>query len=91
MEMLVVASFLAVVAKSIIDAIAEPVRKRYPEADMWWLIYVTWALGGALSYLAGVNLFTAIVPSLDPLVGQVLTAITVGGGSSLVYDLFDKK
>lgn len=90
MNMLVVASFLAVVAKSIIDAVAEPIRKKWPNMDLWWLIYVTWALGGTLSYLAGVNLFTEMVPTLDPLVGQILTAITVGGGSSLVYDLFDK-
>lgn len=87
---LTTAGFLAVVAKSVIDALAEPVRQKYPTLDMWWLIYVTWVLGGALSYLAGVNLFVELLPDFNLVAGQLMTAVVVGGGSSLIHDIFDK-
>ena len=88
-QALAVASFLAVAAKSIVQAVAEPVRKKFPNLDMWWLIYVTWAVGGLLSWAAGVDVFSMIIPEFNTTVGKLLTAVVVGGGSSLIHDIFD--
>lgn len=89
MEVLTAALFLSVVANRIVDALVEPIRKRYPDIDLWWLIYVTWVFGGALSWLAGANLFADLLPD-TPMVGMVLSAILVGGGANLIHDVFDK-
>ena len=84
--MLETAVFLSLVANRVVESVAAPVKIKYPKADLWWLIYVSWVLGGALSYLAGLNLFAAQLPNGS--VGLVLTAFVVGGGSNLLADLF---
>jgi uncharacterized BrkB/YihY/UPF0761 family membrane protein len=83
-----VAIFLAVVAKSLVDAIAAPIRQKFPDLDLWWLIYVAWLVGGGLSYACGVNLFLVVVPQMPALVGVVLTAVLVGGGATLINQVF---
>lgn len=88
MELIAVALFLSLSANRIIEAFVAPLKKRYPDLDLWWLIYVTWVAGGVLSYAAGVNLFAAVVPTLNPTAGLVLTALVVGGGANLIADLF---
>ncbi len=90
MAAIATAFFLAIAANRIVEAFVAPVRKRWPALDLWWLVYVTWIVGGVISYLAGINLFAELVPGLPPLAGQVLTALVVGGGSNLLHDLFDK-
>lgn len=88
MNELTIAIFLSVITNRVIEAFVQPVKKRFPELDFWWLVYVAWPVGGGLAWLAGINLFTALVPGLDPLVGRVLTSVVVGGGSNLLADLF---
>jgi hypothetical protein len=88
MNELTVAIFLSVVANRVIEAIVAPIKKQYPLLNMWWLIYVSWLVGGLLSWFAGVNLFAPLVLTLDPLIGRILTAVVVGGGSNLIADLF---
>lgn len=88
MDLIATALFLALAANRIIEAFVKPVKQRYPNLDLWWLIYVSWIGGGALSFLAGVNLFAALLPTLNPTVGLVLTALVVGGGANLISDLF---
>lgn len=46
MEAVAVALFLAVANKAIIDYLVAPVRQRWPDFDMWWLVYVALATGG---------------------------------------------
>jgi hypothetical protein len=91
MNELTIAIFLSVVANRVIEAIAQPVKLKYPAVDLWWLIYVAWVVGGLLAWFAGVNLFAVLVPSLDLTIGRVLTAVVVGGGSNLLADLFQPK
>lgn len=88
MESLAAGFFLAVANQKIIDYLAEPIRKRYPTADLWWLVYLALATGAALAWVAQVNLFGAFIP--DPLAGRVISCIAVGGGSSLLHDIFDE-
>ena len=80
-----IAAFLSLCSKSIVDGLAQPVRLKFPALDLWWLLYAAWVLGGLLSYGAGLNLFADYFVS--PLIGQAITAIVVGGGSSLLHDL----
>jgi uncharacterized BrkB/YihY/UPF0761 family membrane protein len=88
MDSLVIASFLSLVANRIVEAVVQPLKLKFPKLDLWWLIYVTWLIGGVLGYAAGVNLFSEYLPNV--LIGRVLTAIVIGGGSNLIADTFRK-
>lgn len=90
MEPFVIAGFLALCANRLTEAVVQPVKVKFPNLDLWWLIYPTWILGGVLAWLAGVDLFAAYFPAA-PLVGRVLSALVVGGGSNLIADVFGTK
>jgi hypothetical protein len=83
------ALLLAVVNSKIVDYVADPVRKKFPDADLWWLIYVSLATGAAVGWFAEINLFREIVPNV--ILGRVLSSILIGGGASLLHDIFDKE
>lgn len=88
MEALTSGVFLAAVNTAVVDYVAEPVRKRFPKADMWWLLYVALVTGFAISWFAGVNLFIEQIP--NEVLGRVLSGLFVGGGSSLIHNVFDR-
>lgn len=84
MEALTVATFLSLAANRIIEAIVRPIKENLDiDTSWWWLIYVSWVFGGALAWLAGLHLYADYIPDY-PIVDQVLTAITVGGGANLI-------
>lgn len=89
METLTVGIFLAGVNKALVDYIAAPIRKRYPDLDLWWFVYVALVTGATLAWFANVNLFTTYIP--DALVGRIVTCILIGGGSSLIHDVFQRE
>jgi hypothetical protein len=86
MSALAVAIFLAVVVKTILDHIAEPLRLKFPTLDLWWFNYVALVLGGVVSWLAGLDLFGVYIGT--PWLARLLTALVVGGGSKLINDVF---
>lgn len=86
MELLAIALFLAVVNTKIVDYIAVPLKQRYPAHDFWWLLYAALVSGFLIGWYSGINLFAPYLP--DPLVGRILTAVLIGGGSSLIHDIF---
>jgi hypothetical protein len=88
MEPLAIGILLAVVNQKIIDYVLAPIRQRWPEIDLWWAIYLALAVGAVLAWLANINMFAEYVP--DALAGRVLTCILVGGGSSLINDVFKR-
>lgn len=88
METLASGLFLAAVNTAVIDYLVEPVRKRYPQADLWWVLYLALVTGFAIAWFAGVNLFETHIP--NELLGRVLSGILVGGGSSLLHNVFDQ-
>lgn len=88
MEQLTVAIFLAAVNRSVVEYIAQPLKKRYPDHDFWWLLYVALLTGALIGWFAEVNLFAAYLPNL--FAGRVLTAVLIGGGSSLIHDIFSR-
>lgn len=80
--------FLAVVNMAIINYLAAPVREKKPELDLWFLVYVALLTGFLISWFAGVNLFEDQIA--NALLGRILSGILVGGGSSLIHDVFDR-
>lgn len=91
MDVLVIALFLSLAANRIIEALVRPIKEQLAaagkEISWWWLIYVSWIFGGALAWLAGLQLFAVYLPEY-PIVDQVLTSIVVGGGANLINDIF---
>jgi len=88
MDTLAIGFFLAATNTAVVNYLAEPVRQRWPDLDLWWLLYVALATGFAIAWLAGVNLFAAQIESA--LLGRILSGILVGGGSSLIHNVFDQ-
>jgi len=84
------AVLLAVVNRAIVDYLVAPVRKRYPDADLWFLVYVSFVIGGVIGWLSGVNLFAAI-PTLPLILGRILTAACIGGGANLLHDVATRR
>lgn len=88
MDVLANGVFLAVTNTAIINYLAEPARQRKPEIDLWWLLYVALITGFLIAWFAQVNLFVAQIP--NEVLGRILSGILVGGGSSLIHNVFDQ-
>lgn len=86
MEQLAAAIFLSTANYAIVNYLADPIRKKYPDLDLWWFVYVSFVTGAALSLVAGTNLFGAYIA--NELAAMVVTALAVGGGSNLLYQIF---
>ena len=84
METLIPLFGLAIVNRAIIDYLSKPVKQKFPELDMWWLVYVSFVTGFIISMVSGFNAFAEYVP--NELLGTILTAAGVGGGSNLLQD-----
>lgn len=84
--------FLATVAEAIVEGFVAPIFDRYEKLKphKFWLMYVAWAVGFALVFLSGINLFEQFIPEYA-LVGRVLTSIIAGRGSNFLHDLFSAK
>jgi hypothetical protein len=67
--------------------VGKPMEVAAPDVDRWWLIYVALVTGGALGWFAQVNIFDGLIPVL---VGRILTAVLVGGGSPVVHAVVKK-
>lgn len=84
---LIKALFLSLLVNRIVEGIAQPIRKQWPNLSLWWLIYVAWIVGGLLAFLANINLVPDLFP--DPLVGRVVSAVIIGGGANLIKSIFN--
>lgn len=87
MEQLAQAAFLSVAGERIIAGLITPLFDRFGW-DKFILMYLSWALVGALVFASGMNLFEGYLPSA--LLGQILTSVVGGGGANLLHDLFDR-
>jgi uncharacterized membrane protein YkvI len=85
---LVVAVLLAVTNSEIVDYIKKPIERKFPKVDLWWFIYVGLATGFIIGWFANINLFAGVVD--ESILGRILTAILIGGGSSLIYKVFKR-
>jgi|GEM_PF-1908043 len=86
MDGLALAMLLATFNKAFLDLLAQPIQKRFPSADLWWMIYVACVTGGLMAWFAGVNIFGALISA--ELIGRVLTCVAVGAGTNLINQVF---
>jgi len=84
------AVLLAVVNRALVDYLAAPIKQKYPDHDLWYLVYASFVTGGAIGWLAGVNLFAAI-PTMPDILGRILTAACIGGGANLLHDVAKRR
>jgi cell division protein FtsX len=85
---LVIALLLAVTNSEVVDYIKRPIQQKFPKFDLWFFVYVSLATGFVIGWFAEINLFVPFVK--EEILGRVLTAILIGGGSSLIYRVFKK-
>lgn len=88
MDVLANGIFLAAVNKKLVDYLMTPVIRKFPKADLWWVLYLALATGFVISWLSGANLFAEMIDNV--ILGRVLSGLLVGGGSSLIHDVFDR-
>jgi len=91
-QVVVQAAFLIVVSNRLVEGLIKPLFERLGW-DTFWLMYVSWGVGGLLVGLGEIDLFAAVLPALvwgvlpGHVVGIVLSALVAGGGANLVNDL----
>jgi len=84
-QVLAAALFLSFLAERVVEYFSSPLFKRYAPDHSWLQMYLVAIVGGALSYLAQINLFGGVFPS--QLAGVLATALVVGGGSEFVHQI----
>jgi len=89
MDAVGLAIFLAVAVERFVAGFITPIFDKF-SLDKFWLMYVAWILSGVLVFLAGINLFSDLLPDLNPVVGQIISAFLGGGGANILHDWKDK-
>lgn len=82
MDALAVAVLLATANKALLDFIVTPIRRKYPDVDLWWFDYVALATGSVITWFSGISVFLGLLA--EPILGRILTALLVGGGTALL-------
>lgn len=91
-QVLVQAGFLVIVANRVVEGLIKPLVER-SGVDPFWLMYISWAVGGVLVGLGEIDLFSTVLPEViwgilpGHVIGIVLSALVAGGGANLVNDL----
>jgi hypothetical protein len=84
------AILLAVLNKTLIDYLFAPIRQKFPDHDLWYVVYIAFFTGGALGLIAGVNLLSDIA-TMPELAGRILTGALIGGGANMLYDIAKRR
>ena len=82
---------LAIVAAWILEQVVEKLVKPAWEKlslDLFWLGYVAVALGALGGWATGLNALPVFAAA--PWVGQLVTCVCIGLGSTFIWDLVDK-
>jgi len=80
------ALFLAYANEVIVEAVFSKLWKLL-KWDRRWLYYVAIVTGAAASFASNLNIFPE---PINPIVGQVFTALAVGAGSPILHDILKK-
>jgi hypothetical protein len=80
--------FLALVNAKIIDYIVKPLLDA-AKIESKWILYIALCTGAALGMFVKVDLFTADLFT-SPIVGKIVMAVLIGGGSNLIHDIIDR-
>lgn len=85
-SMLGTALFLAAINTAVGEYLKAPMMRKFPTLDLWWYQYVTLLTGVLLAVIFQVSVF-----SMENMwAGIMLTGLLVGGGSKLLYEVFDQ-
>lgn len=85
----VVAVFFATLNKALLDLIAAPLHRRFPDVDLWWMDYLALLTGLGFALAFNVNLLESLVTTeTSRIAGLVVTGLAIGGGADLINDLF---
>ena len=83
------AFFLAFVAEVLVEhLVAKPLEAAAPYTPRWWLIYVSLVVGAVLGWFFEANVFAVL--AIPALVGCVLTALLIGGGTQVLHKVVNK-
>jgi hypothetical protein len=91
-QVVVQGAFLIIASNRIVEGLCKPLFQRF-KWDDFWLMYVSWGVGGLLTALGEINLFVTVLPEViwgvlpGRIVGIVLSALVAGGGANLINDL----
>jgi hypothetical protein len=77
---------LSIIIEKLIAAIIQPIFVKF-KWDTWYLLYVSFVVGGLLGWATGLNAF----PTLFTVawVGRLITSLACGAGPTFLYDLID--
>lgn len=78
--------FIAVAVKAVTDALKKPIKEWKPELNLWWFYYVAFALGTAFGWFSGLNVLAEY--PIGEVAGRIITALAIGGGPTMLHDLF---
>ncbi len=87
MEPLANALLLAGINTGLVNYLKTIINGLISELNQQWFLLVALATGAGIGWFADVNLLIDIVE--NDVLGRVLTALAIGGGSSLIHDIFD--
>jgi hypothetical protein len=91
-QVIVQGAFLMIASNRVVEGLIKPLFARF-KWDTFWLLYISWVVGGILVALGEINLFVTVLPAhiwgvlSGHVVGIVLSAIVAGGGANLINDL----
>lgn len=77
--------FLSALLHGFVDVVKDAILQKWPNANLWWLLFVALAGGVAVAVLGHINALTAYLPGLA---GEIATGLVIGTGSRLINVLF---
>ena len=82
---------LAALNTKLVEYITAPLKKKWPDIDWFFLLYVSLVTGFLMGWASTLNLFIKLLPDMAVVWGRVLTSLLVGAGSSVIHDWLDTK
>ena len=77
--------FLSALLHGFVDVVKDAILQKWPNANLWWLLFVALAGGVAVTALGHINALATYLPGLA---GEVATGLVIGTGSRLINVLF---
>lgn len=85
-QSLIALATVAFVVTRLVDALVKPIWEKL-KLDKFWLLYVSLALGGTLTWFTKLNVLPIFSAELEVL-GRVVTCLAGGLGPSFIFDLW---
>lgn len=91
-QALTIASFIAIIVERLVESLVAPLLDwvnslGIVQIPKLTLLYVAGIAGFLVIWISKINLF-ALIPEIDYQIGLILSGLLVGGGSSLLHDIF---